>query len=96
MKFKKAALFLLTAAFSGGLTTSGLAFELFPTDPEDYIKSRAYVGAFGTSADISQDGDFSGLFPFTGSFPPYTETTLIPAITRNFGFGGLAGRDNAG
>lgn len=91
MKLKKVALPFLTAVFFGGLTTPGMAFDLFPTDPEDYIKTRTYIGALGTSSNISDDGDFNGTLWFEKAYPPFTETSLIPALSRNFGFGGLVG-----
>lgn len=67
----------------------------------DYIKSRTYVGVLGTSSTIDQWGDFNGQEGFimngaateTSPVTLYaaSEESLIPSITRNFGFGVLAG-----
>jgi hypothetical protein len=54
-----------------------------------YIKSRAYVGGFGNYTHIDGAGQFNGSWGF--QFNGNQEVDLIPAIDRNFGFGGLAG-----
>jgi hypothetical protein len=62
---------------------------------DDYVKTRAYIGILGISADIDQWGDFNGVNSFTnvtsGSVTTSPEVDLIPSITRQFGFGVLLG-----
>lgn len=62
---------------------------------DDYVKSRAYIGIMGTSADIDQWGDFTGINFFTnttsGSSSTNPEVDYIPSITRQIGWGALLG-----
>lgn len=95
MKLKKAALIALMAAIFGGWFQTAFADDwitdaLAPA-PDDFIKTRAYVGAIGTSASIDSDGDFNNSLRFTHSYSGLTEFDLVPSISRNFGFGGLIG-----
>jgi hypothetical protein len=66
-------------------------------ETHDFIQHRSYIGFFGTSADIDNNNDFNGNEAFitapvtTTSESPDEEEDFIPAINRNFGFGGLVG-----
>ena len=94
-------LFLLALSGFNSTTQAGdsLADDL-GAQPNDFIKSRTYIGGFGTSANIDQWGDFNGQTAL--QFGPATiagttvvsnpEVDLIPAITRKFGWGVMVGR----
>lgn len=67
----------------------------------DLVKSRTYIGGFGTSTTIDQWGDFNGTnaFVFNGgptvvggvTYISDPEIDEIPSITRQFGWGALLG-----
>lgn len=63
-------------------------------ESHDFVKHRAYIGIYGTSADVDNQGDFNGfegseLIPGAGATS--TDVNFIPTISRNFGFAGVAG-----
>ncbi len=67
-------------------------------ESHDFIQHRTYIGFFGTSADIDNNNDFNGGWVFTTAPVPLTgggftneEMDFVPAINRNFGFGGMVG-----
>ena len=93
------ALFLLVGLAS--VAQADWADDFFGSKPDDFIKSRSYIGGIGVSSTIDQWGDFNGTNAFTNI--PVTTTTggtttvsnpevnFIPAIQRNYGFGALLG-----
>ncbi len=103
MKFNRIALYAIL--FS--ILCLGGSYKAWADDEEetygqpeshDFIKHRAYIGFFGTSATIDTSGDFNGFVGYT--FPPSgtsnAELDYIPAINRNFGWAAMAGyRENA-
>lgn len=104
MKWTKTAVVVMVLLCSSVVTSLayGDSFEdWFGAAPNDYIKTRSYIGVVGISTFIDQGGDFNGLNsvqfgPVTYSTSPVTQFTnpevdLVPAINRNFGFGILMG-----
>ncbi len=96
MKLKKAAwIACLVAIFGGGTVHQVFAEDwindTFTAAPDDYIKTRVYFGVIGTSANIDSDGDFNNSLRFTTNYSGLNEFDLVPAISRNFGFGALIG-----
>ncbi len=92
---------LLTSIFLSGFFFKAFAEsddnvgEFFGAQPNDFIKSRSYIGVLGTSADIDQWGDFNGTNSFTSAssgVSTYPEVDFIPAITRSYGWGALVGQ----
>ena len=84
MKFSSKPLLLLTALF--GLAASAVWAD---ENPGDYLHTRTYFGILGTSVGVGNGGEFTGK-NYSRVDDPY-ELTLIPALDRNFGFGGLFG-----
>lgn len=58
-------------------------------NPGDYLRTRTYLGFFGTSVSVGNGGEFSGL-NYSRNDAPY-EIDLIPTLSQNFGFGFLIG-----
>ena len=103
MKFNKTALFaiLFTSIFLSGFCFKAFAEnddnvgEFFGAKPNDFVKSRSYIGFIGTSSTLDQWGDFNGTLQFTSvSSNPNTspEVDSIPAIKRGYGWGALVGQ----
>jgi hypothetical protein len=77
------------------------ADDFFGAKPDDFVKSRSYIGGMGISSTIDQWGDFNGINSLqfgpttivSGGVSTFTipEVDYIPAITRNFGWGVLLG-----
>ena len=87
MKRNKVAWVAMVSAFLVGFIPAVWAED---SGSGDYIKHRAYVGILGISSNIDNTGDFNG----TGGFispSAGNEIDIIPAISRNFGFAGMAG-----
>src|SRR5258708_31082070 len=59
-------------------------------NPSDYLHSRTYIGAVGTSVNVGSAGIFNGQ-NYSSNYNPNYEIDLIPAISQNFGFGLLIG-----
>lgn len=99
MKFHKAGLWVMAVILLTAMAGWVWAGEDEDTDvitgakSSDFIKERSYIGVIGTSADIDQFGDFNGtgIFSFVPSSGGVTEEDLIPAITREFGWGVILG-----
>ena len=107
MKFNKAGLLVMVLALLLGLVKAvwaddaDLDTDVFGAKKTDFIKQRSYIGVIGVSATIDQWGDFNGATAI--GFDPvttvnagvttvtYKEQDLIPAITRQFGWGVLLG-----
>lgn len=100
MKWIKAFGGLMILAFLGAVGSPVLAEDGFGDKSDDLIKSRTYIGGLGISSNIDQWGDFNGVNYL--QFGPTTisagstqvsnpEIDFIPAITRNFGWGAMAG-----
>ncbi|HVZ79415.1 MAG TPA: hypothetical protein VHE12_01290 [bacterium] len=81
------------------ITAALFALALCPSwsradNPGDYLRTRTYIGLFGSSVSVAKDGEFTGL-NYSRNNSPY-EIDLIPALSQNFGFGVLIGhRDEA-
>ncbi len=93
MKLKKVGLFALNLILLAALGTAAWAQEEDESGKRDLIKTRTYIGFFGTSATIDQWGGFQGIHSFqafNGSSSGSTlstsiEVDMVPAISRNFG-----------
>jgi hypothetical protein len=95
MKFHKTAFLamLLTSLFLNGFFGKALADsaeDTFGAKPDDYIKSRTYIGGFGTSMSIANSFPFDGTLGFVAPANGY-QVDLIPSIDRSYGFGVLLG-----
>jgi len=99
MKFNKTA--FLAMLFTS-LILNGFVSKVWSDDEvdsvtgaksSDFIKTRLYIGGVGISSTIDQWGDFNGTNGFVHSSGVSTnaELDLIPSITRQFGWGALAG-----
>jgi hypothetical protein len=99
MKFTRIALYttLFTILCLGGSLKAWAEDDEIETygqpQTHDFVKRRAYIGIYGTSANIDTSGDFNG---FEGFETPKNTTSnveldYIPTINRNFGFAGVAG-----
>jgi len=62
----------------------------FRAGAEDFLHTRTYFGLVGTSVGIDSGGLFNGTV-YSRSDKPTYEVNLIPALSRNFGFGVLVG-----
>jgi hypothetical protein len=96
MNLKKAAVVIGLAVFAGFGSQTVRADEdfvrsLFEAAPDDYIKTRSYVGVLGALTHIDADGDFNNSLRFRHDYSGRTEFNLVPSISRNFGFGGMVG-----
>jgi hypothetical protein len=106
MKFNRIALYamLFTTLFLGGSFKAWAddfqdfkdneTYGIPSTTTHDFIKRRAYIGFFATSADIDGSNDFDGYNNFTsqpGGTGTNFETDYAPFITRNFGWAAMAG-----
>lgn len=104
MKLNRIAFFatLLSILFLGASFKAWADDEDLETygQPEshDFINHRTYVGFLGTSADVDNNNDFNGYEGFitapvsiTAGVTSNVELDYIPAINRNFGFGGMVG-----
>lgn len=60
----------------------------YADNPGDYLRTRTYLGLFGTSVSVGNGGEFNGLNYSRNN--PY-EIDLIPSLSQNFGFGFLVG-----
>jgi hypothetical protein len=95
MKIKKIAFLALGIwVFSAVLCTVRAGSILSP-GPDDLIKSRTYLGCFGTSSTVDGGGNeelsFNGLSGIVNRPGDPLELTLVPTVSRNFGFGVLVG-----
>ena len=81
--------FFLIAALLGFFLSLGSNAKADGGNPSDYLHSRTYIGAVGTSVSVGNGGIFSG--QNYSSLTNAYEIDLIPSISQNFGFGLLVG-----
>jgi hypothetical protein len=99
MKFNRIALYttLFTILCLGGSLKAWAEddeMETYGQAPShDFIKHRAYLGVYGTSTIIDNNGDFNGFEYFSSqtSATANIERNYVPTIDRQFGFAGVAG-----
>jgi hypothetical protein len=88
MKRTENKLFRIAALFGFSLACGSNA--LADGNPSDYLHTRTYIGAVGTSVSVGNGGIFNGQNYSALTSPSY-EIDLIPSISQNFGFGLLIG-----
>jgi len=80
---------------AGLLILSFLPLRSWADNPGDYLRTRTYIGLFGTSVSLDNGGEFTGL-NYSRNNSGFYEIDLIPALSQNFGFGLMFGhRDEA-